>query len=174
MFAAMIILQDHSAPTRWTIRSEDAGQRRTRSYGPLRNNVRYWLFVMATLKQRFEAFIQTVDGFEDIDTRLKGRDLAGENRADYLLHGRTVIVEQKSLEVDPAARPQNYADKLMARGQLIAFGKVSTTMFSDDLQREFVLDLGKNLDAIVAKADKQTADTRTSSRSPTRWAFWSS
>lgn len=115
---------------------------------------------MATLKQRFEAFIQTVDGFEDIDTLVKGRDLPGKNRADYLLHGRTVIVEQKSLEVDPAARPQNYADKLMARGRLIAYGKVSTTMFSDDLQREFVLDLGKNLDAIVAKADKQTADTR--------------
>jgi hypothetical protein len=73
----------------------------------------------------------------DIDTLLKGRDLTGKNRADYLLHGRTVIVEQKSLEVDPATRPQNYADKLMARGQLIAFGKVSTTMLSDDLQREF-------------------------------------
>jgi hypothetical protein len=51
---------------------------------------------MATLKQRFEAFIQTVDGFEDIDTLVKGRDLPGKNRADYLLHGRTVIVEQKS------------------------------------------------------------------------------
>jgi hypothetical protein len=113
-----------------------------------------------TLKQRFESFIKTFDGCEDIDLVLKGNDPVGKNRADYLLQGRTVIVEQKSLEIDPTSRPQNYADKLMAQGPLIAFGKVSTTMFSQDIQREIFLDLAKNLDAIVAKADKQTGDTR--------------
>jgi hypothetical protein len=48
-----------------------------------------------------EQLLPAVDGFKDIDALLKDRDLPGKNRADYLLHGRTVIVEQKSLEVDP-------------------------------------------------------------------------
>lgn len=113
-----------------------------------------------TLKQRFETFIKTFDGFEDIDLLLKANDPVGKNRADYLLQCRTVIVEQKSLDTDPVSRPQNYADKLMAQGRLIAFGQVSTTMFSEDIQREIFLDLAKNLDAIVAKADRQTEDTR--------------
>jgi hypothetical protein len=49
---------------------------------------------------------------------------------------------------------------MMAQGRLIAYGKVSTRMFSEDLQREFVLDLAKNIDAIAAKADRQMEDTR--------------
>jgi hypothetical protein len=113
-----------------------------------------------TLKQRFETFIKTFDGFEDIDLLLKANSPIGKNRADYLLQGRRVIVEQKSLDIDPISRPQNYADKLMAQGRLIAFGKVSTRMFSEDIQREIFLDLGRNLDAIVAKGDRQTEDTR--------------
>lgn len=115
---------------------------------------------MTTLKQRFEDFIQTFAGFEDIDLLLKDCDPIGKNRADYLLNDRTIIVEQKSLDTDPIGRPQNYADKLMAQGRLIAFGRVSTNRLSRDIQREFVLDLAKNLDAIVAKADRQTEDTR--------------
>jgi SEC-C motif len=91
---------------------------------------------------------------------LKGNDPIGKNRADYLLRRREIIVEQKSLDVDPVPWPQNYANKLMAQGRLIAFGTVSTSMLSEELQREVLLDLAKNLDAVVAKADHQTEDTR--------------
>jgi hypothetical protein len=115
---------------------------------------------MTSLKERFETFIRAFDGFENIGALLKDCDPIAKNRADYLLSGRAIIVEQKSLDVDPTARPQNYANKLMAQRRLIAFGTVSTKMLSDDLRREFVLDLAKNLDAIVAKADRQTQDTR--------------
>src|SRR6266849_420445 len=88
-------------------------------------------FVMKALRDRFEAFIKTFDGFEDIDTMLKSNDPIRKNRADYLLRRREIIVEQKSLDVDPVSRPQNYANKLMAQGRLIAFGTVSTRMFSE-------------------------------------------
>jgi len=115
---------------------------------------------MTALKDRFQSFIRTFDGCEDIDTLLKSNDPVGKNRADYLFRDRTIVVEQKSLEVDPIARPQNYAEKLMAEGRLIAWGTVSTKTFSEDIQREFVLDLTRNLDSLVAKADKQTRDTR--------------
>jgi hypothetical protein len=115
---------------------------------------------MTALKDRFEAFIRTFDGFEEIDTLVKHSDPIGKNRSDYLLRRREIIVEQKSLERNPLARPQNYANKLMAQGRLIAFGTVSTRIFSEELQREFFLDLAKIVDAIVAKADQQTEDTR--------------
>jgi hypothetical protein len=116
---------------------------------------------MTALRERFEAFIETYDGFENIDTLLKGNDQsAGKNRADYLLQGRKIIVEQKTLEVDPSYRPQNFVNKLMERGRIIVFGTVSTRQLSEPIRRELTLDLTKNLDALVAKADKQTRDTR--------------
>ena len=116
--------------------------------------------VLATLRQRFEAFISTFDGYENIDALLEGQHLPDKNRADYLLWGRTIVVEQKSLASDPTDRVQNYADKLKAEGRLIVYGTMSIDMLSDDLRREFVLDLAKNIDAIVAKADRQTEDSR--------------
>jgi SEC-C motif len=115
---------------------------------------------VTALKDRFEALIRTFDGFEHIDTLLGANAPKGKNRADYLLCRREIIVEQKSLDVDPVYRPQNYAKKLMERGRLIAYGTVSTKLFSKELQREFLLDLAKNVDAVVAKADQQTEDTR--------------
>jgi hypothetical protein len=48
----------------------------------------------------------------------------------------------------------------MDQGRILTWGTVPVRAFSESIQREFVLDLTKNLAAIVAKADKQTADTR--------------
>jgi hypothetical protein len=115
---------------------------------------------MRALRERFETFIETFDGFENVDMLLKGTDLPGKNRADYLLRDREIIVEQKTLEVDPAHRPTKFGAKLMEEGRILAYGTVPVRAFSESIQREFVLDLTKNLAAIVAKADKQTKDTR--------------
>ena len=63
---------------------------------------------MTTLRRRFESFVRNLDGFEDIDSLLRNdTGSAGRKRADYLLLGREVIVEQKALEVNPADRAQN-------------------------------------------------------------------
>jgi hypothetical protein len=115
---------------------------------------------MTALKQRFETFIRTFEGFEDIDAVLKGQDLPGKRRADYLLRDRAIIVEQKILEKDPTDRPQRFGHKLMQQGRILVYGTVPLKGFSESVQREFVLDLAKNLDAITAKADRQTEDTR--------------
>jgi hypothetical protein len=115
---------------------------------------------MATLRERFETFIKTFDGFEDVDALLVRKDMPGKNRADYLLRGREIIVEQKALEADPAYRLQRFSKKLMEQGRILVYGTVPLKGFSEPIQREFFLDVTKNLDAIVAKADKQTRDTR--------------
>src|SRR5271157_74614 len=120
-----------------------------------------------TLRTRFESFVKTLDGFEDIDALLKdSKDPANKMRADYLLQSRRIIVEQKTLVVNPVDRPQKFADKMMRDRGIIAFGTVSTRrIFSsqpdaDSLQRRLMLSIAKIIDDDVAKADKQTRDTR--------------
>src|SRR6266446_2962992 len=121
---------------------------------------------MASLRERFESFVKTLDGFEDIDALLKNCDLPNRKRADYLFSGRNIIVEQKALEVDPIEKPQKFIDQLMAQGRFIAYGQVSTKVIFDklpdgeELQRQLVLKLSKVLDGLVSRADKQTRDTR--------------
>ena len=67
---------------------------------------------MPSLKERFEAFVPTLEGFESIDYLLMGNDYAGKQRADYLLNGRTIIIEQKSLEQNPTDKPQKFVERL--------------------------------------------------------------
>jgi hypothetical protein len=121
---------------------------------------------MASLRERFESFVKTLDGFEDIDALLKNCDLPSRKQADYLFAERKFIVEQKALEVDPIEKPQKFMDQLMAQGRFIAYGRVSTKAIFDklsdgeELQRQLVLKLTKVLDGILSHADKQTRDTR--------------
>jgi len=74
------------------------------------------------LKKRFEQFVTTLDGFEDIDVLLKRCDPADKRRADYLFSNRSIIVEQKVLEVDPGDKAQKYLHRLMEEGRLVAWG----------------------------------------------------
>lgn len=120
----------------------------------------------ATLRERFEAFVQTLEGFEDIDLLLQNQNLPGKKRADYFFQGRKIIVEQKSLEADPADKPQKFVEQLVQRGQLLFYGTLSTeAIFSrmrngDELRRQLTLKIAKIIDDNVRNADKQTRDTR--------------
>jgi hypothetical protein len=123
---------------------------------------------MAGLKARFETFVKTLDGFELIDDLLRGSDVPGRKRADYLFNNREIIVEQKSLEVDPTHKPQRFVNKLMDEGRFVMFGTLSTKAIFDKLpdgaklNRDLVLKITKVIQDIVSKADKQTKDTRES------------
>lgn len=121
---------------------------------------------MSSLRNRFESFVRTIDGFESIDTLLQGTNLPKQKRADYLLHNRRIIVEQKVLEVDPKGRPQKFVEKLGRERGFVCMGTLSTQyLFSrqpdpENLQRRLMLDLARTVDDAVAYADKQTAQTR--------------
>lgn len=118
------------------------------------------------LSERFAAFVEILDQFESIDALLRGDDPTGKKRADYLLGNRRYIIEQKALISNPVGRPQKFVDKLAEKRGFEYFGMRSThEIFSqqpdaEDLQRRMVLDLARGIDDIVAKADKQTTDTR--------------
>jgi hypothetical protein len=113
-----------------------------------------------SLRERFEAFVQTLDGFESIDALLRGGDPQGKKRADYLVRNRQFVTEQKILQSDPAGRPQKFVDKLATRQ--VFSGQTDAV----DLQRRMVLDIARIIDDNVAAADKQTADTRLIFNSP--------
>lgn len=121
---------------------------------------------MKGLKERFETFIQTFDNFESIDELLNNADPHGKQRADYLLYGRKIIIEQKVLESDPIHKPQKFMDKLIEQRGILVFGRTSTKVIfkklqdGDRLQRSLILKIAKVVDDCVAKADKQTRDTR--------------
>jgi hypothetical protein len=57
--------------------------------------------VAPSLTNRFEAFVRTLDQFENIDDLLRGSDPNGMKRADYLVGNRRFILEQKVLLNDP-------------------------------------------------------------------------
>src|ERR1700735_3804361 len=119
---------------------------------------------MKTLRERFEIFIQTLDGFESIDELLKNTNLLNKKRADYFLKNRSIIVEQKSLEIDPIDKPQKFVDGLIDKGQILFYGTLSSErLFSNlpngkDLQRQLVLKVTEVIEDNVEKANKQTRD----------------
>lgn len=76
------------------------------------------------LRARFERFIRTLPGCEDIDDLLRFRDPHGKRRADYLLHGRSVIVEQKALEVDPRDKGQRLVSGWIEDRGILAYGRL--------------------------------------------------
>jgi hypothetical protein len=119
-----------------------------------------------TLRARFEAFAKTLEGFEDIDTILKNQDIPGKKRADYLFQNRSIIVEQKSLEVDPADKPQKFVEQMIQDGKIIFWGTLSTEAIfrrlpnGDELRKQLALKIGKVVIEYVERADKQIRDTR--------------
>jgi hypothetical protein len=119
------------------------------------------------LKKRFEQFVTTLDGFEDIDVLLKRCDPADKRRADYLFSNRSIIVEQKVLEVDPGDKAQKYLHRLMEEGRLVAWGTpaVDRDSFRDlpdgeRLHKNRLHKTSSRLEEIASAADKQTRDTR--------------
>ncbi len=119
-----------------------------------------------SLRNRFEAFVATLDGYESVDVLLKTGDFPGKKRADYLFGNRNIIVEQKSLEIDPANKPQWFVDKLMKESGVVFYGKLSTSaIFSklpngQELQRQMILKIGEVIEDHVEHGDKQARDTR--------------
>ena len=82
---------------------------------------------MTTLKARFESFMSALGGVENIDTLMKRCNLPGRQRADYLAFDRRVIIEQKSLDVDPDQKVQSFIDDLIRERGPLAIGQASLT-----------------------------------------------
>lgn len=122
--------------------------------------------VKVSLKERFEKFVSTLDGFESIDVLLRQCEPHGKKRADYLLSKRQVIMEQKVLEQDPVGKPQKFINNLVSQGRVLIYGSASSeAVFSklpdgEKLRRDLISRLTRSIESAVSHADKQTKDTR--------------
>lgn len=77
------------------------------------------------LESRFLRFLAALQGAESLDDLLGGPKFDGQRRADYLLFGRRVILELKSLETDTSHKVESEMDKHRDREDFpLVYGKV--------------------------------------------------
>jgi hypothetical protein len=123
---------------------------------------------MTSLKQRFEKFMISTPGVESIDELVRPREgeLTGRKRADFLACDRRVVIETKSLDVDPVEKIQRFLDGLAQAGRLSKSGDMTLEELLRDLPDgqalydELRVRVTKVLDDNIAKADDQTRDTK--------------
>lgn len=123
----------------------------------------------SSLKARFASFMKS-DGFaEDIDVLVRTGYPKGLRKADYLAHNRSVIIEQKSLDEDVQAKVQVVLDDMVRtygpldRGQVTLAGiidAVARLPRGNPFKPRLRAILTQKIDDLIAKADKQTRDTR--------------
>lgn len=119
-----------------------------------------------TLKQRFERFVRTLRGYENIDDLLLKAPPEELQRADYLIWNREFVIEQKSLDSDPHCKVETFVQELVHSRNMLVYGRVGfEALIRDlpdrDLIRKALYDsVSKGGGAIVEKADRQTRDTR--------------
>jgi hypothetical protein len=70
----------------------------------------------------------STEGVESIDDLLKRRVVKGRQRADYLACNRRVIIEQKSIDVNPDYKIQEFLDKLANAGRLPSSDQVDWSL----------------------------------------------
>jgi hypothetical protein len=122
-----------------------------------------------TLKDRFEQFMLSTRDVESVDQLMKNSMIEGRQRADYLACNRRVVIEQKSLDVNPDYKIQRFLNGLVSAGRLPRLGQTDWTLgellrkvgpdgpaLFDELRERVT----KVLDDIIAKADDQTRDTK--------------
>ena len=124
---------------------------------------------LPSLKQRFESFMSSGAFADSIDALVKSGYPKGLQKADYLTRDRSAIIEQKSLDQDVDAKVQALLNDLtgyygpLDRHQLtlaeiinVIAGLPPDNPFRPKLRAI----LTQRIDDILAKADKQTRDTR--------------
>jgi len=122
-----------------------------------------------SLKERFERFMSSADFAESIDALTVANQTPGRQKADYLAFNRSVIIEQKSLDRDVDAkiaallgvftrqhRPLE-GEHVTLAGIIEAVAKLPP---GNPFRPRLRAILTQKIDDLLAKADKQTRDTR--------------
>ena len=122
-----------------------------------------------SLKERFERFMSFGDFAESIDALMMTDNVPGRRKADYLACGRSVIIEQKSIDHDVDSQIRAVLDDLVRQHGPLDCEHVTLAGIIDlvaklppgDLfKRRLLTILTKRIDDYLAEADKQTRDTR--------------
>lgn len=118
-----------------------------------------------SLENRFQQFVTTLPGYENIDEIISS-DSASKKHADYLFAGHAIIVEQKTLKIDPKDKAQRFVERLVRERGIVLFGTHSIQRVLQGLPdgnfqyRRFIHKLTAQIEEAVSKADKQIRATR--------------
>ena len=120
-----------------------------------------------SLELRFTRFLEGLPGAEAIDRLVLPDDPQRRRKADYLLEGRKVIVELKTLTDDPSPKVEATADKHRHRDDWPMFyGTADVRKVLDNLPdgeaiyAKMVNALGRSVEAAVRSAEEQVTHTR--------------
>lgn len=115
-----------------------------------------------SLKVRFENFLTTLDGLENIDILLSGQPKISSDRADYLAENRKLVIELKALETDTEWKLEKILKPYRERKDFpIFFGtweleKVLAALPEEkDLRQKIIDSLTTSIRSIFRKADNQ-------------------
>lgn len=122
---------------------------------------------MLTLEQRMISFLGSLPGAECIDELLGSDTQDGKKRADFLVEDRRIIVELKTLKVDPSHKVEEELGKHRERPEFPRFygsadlSKVLSHLpDGQQIQRRILNSVTRTVEAAVRSAEEQIRDTR--------------
>lgn len=120
----------------------------------------------SALERRILNFLATLPGAESLDDILAGKRFAGERRADYLLFGRRVIIEVKSLEADSSAKVETVMEPHQERAEYpLFYGKVELSKVlkhlpdGDEINRRIFYRVTRSVEDATRSAEDQIENT---------------
>lgn len=122
-----------------------------------------------SLKERFERFMSSGGFAENIDALTIANHVRGRKKADYLAHGRSIIIEQKSIDRDVDAKVQAFLNDFVRQhgpldAEQITLARIINAVVKRPTPNPFKSRLRailtQRIDDYLAEADKQTRDTR--------------
>lgn len=120
-----------------------------------------------SLEVRFTRFVASLPGAEAIDSLKLPEDPKRRRRADYLLAGREVVIEVKTLTSDAAHKVEAEVEKHREREEFPLFygsadlRKVLAHLADgDNIYRRILNALGRSVEAAVRSAEEQVSHTR--------------
>jgi hypothetical protein len=122
-------------------------------------------FAETGLEERFDRFMLSTPDVESIDKLLRLHEPTNLKRADYLACGRRAEISVGRVEIDPERKVRRYLDEFLfdrssgdgdrTLAQSLSLAPDGALILEETQQR-----LAKGLDEMIARANKQTRDTK--------------
>ena len=123
--------------------------------------------VCPTLEERISSFLGSLPGAESIDKLISTSTCPGRQRADYLLEGRRIIVELKTLKIDPASKIEAEMEKYVDREDFpLIYGTTTTDKVlahlpdGEHINSHIHHKITNSVEGAVTKAEEQIEETR--------------
>ena len=119
-----------------------------------------------TLESRFKQFMASLSGVEPIDALLPPGSFENKHRADYLWADRRVVMELKTLKVDPSAKVEAELSQHQDRNDFpLIYGTVELPKIlrhlpdGDQINQRIYRNISRSVETAVRSAETQISDT---------------